>query len=324
MAWSSPKFHCKGSRQQRRSVARSLATALAGLGFLATSFVDVAARPTVDQPAAPEIKQRSPLLPKNSGFVFGVLGSFEFKTAQHRFLDDWETVLRRIEGERETYRNCDKATVKCAPRVEKWRALLRDLKDLPKHTQIKRLNRSINRMVAYVDDRKAFGARDHWATPLESLKGVGDCEDYAIIKFVSLLELGFSSDQMRMTVVRDKRRRILHAVLAVQIDDKTYILDNLFNAPVEQRHVLKYAPLFSANLEHRWAHVATNKIRAAFVTATMNGTLKTTMQRATARVASADARDQSAGVDENAAKAVTAESAATLSRAPVEAVVDWT
>lgn len=213
----------------------------------------------------------APVAAYPGSFAFGLLGSVEFKTASHHFQKDWHDVLKRIDAERPTYELCGAGEDICSEPLRDWRKLLDDLRPLSKEKQLAKLNRAVNRMIAYRDDAEVFGKKDHWATPAEFLAYRGDCEDYAILKFVSLLELGFDNDQLRVAIVKDTRRRLMHAVLMVQIEGKTLILDSLFNAVVEHQHVLKYIPLYSANLNAQWAHVANRKIRAAFITALSNG-----------------------------------------------------
>lgn len=198
-------------------------------------------------------------------FRFGLMGSFEFKTIKHRFEADWKGVLTRIVDESEMYERCTAGAAVCPAHLRKWRDLLEDLKGLPQEVQVERLNKSINRMVSYGDDDKLFGKRDYWASPAEVLHGRGDCEDYAAIKFWSLLELGFRNDQLRLVVVRDRRRGLIHAVTTVQVDGRTLVLDSLFDHPVEPQHILKYEPIYSANLNTQWGHIVTKKIRVGFI-----------------------------------------------------------
>ncbi|MEM8743377.1 MAG: transglutaminase-like cysteine peptidase [Pseudomonadota bacterium] len=199
-------------------------------------------------------------------FKFGVMGSFEFKTVDHRFERDWKGVLTRIVDESEMYERCTAGAADCPEHVRKWRVLLEDLKGLPQEVQVKRLNKAINGMISYADDDKLFGKRDYWASPAEVLHGRGDCEDYSALKFWSLLELGFRNDQLRMVVVRDRRRALMHAVTTVQLDDgRTLVLDSLFDHPVEPQHILKYEPIYSANLNTQWGHIVTKKIRLSFL-----------------------------------------------------------
>ena len=199
------------------------------------------------------------------GFKFGILGSFEFKTVKHRFESDWKGVLTRIVDESELYERCTAGAADCPEEMRRWRTLLEDLKGLPPEIQLARLNKAINRMASYADDDKLFGVRDHWASPVEFLRGRADCEDYAAIKFWSLIELGFRNDQLRLAVVHDRRRNLMHAVTTVQLNGRTFVLDSLFDHVVEQRHILKYEPIYSANLNAQWGHIVTKKIRVSFL-----------------------------------------------------------
>ena len=83
----------------------------------------------------------------------------------------------------------------------------------------------------------------------------GDCEDYAITKYLSLRQLGFAADRLRLVVVQDVVRDLAHAVLAVYLDDEVYILDNLTEAVLPQEQVAQYVPYYSVNELTRWAHV---------------------------------------------------------------------
>ena len=52
----------------------------------------------------------------------------------------------------------------------------------------------------------------------------------------------------------------------VQLDDgRTLVLDSLFDHPVEPQHILKYEPIYSANLNTQWGHIVTKKIRVSFL-----------------------------------------------------------
>ena len=95
--------------------------------------------------------------------------------------------------------------------------------------QLDAVNRFLNNW-RYKEDFANYGRRDYWASPLEFFLRSGDCEDYAIAKYVTLRELGFSAEALRLVVVQDVVRDLAHAVLAVYLDDQVYILDNLTRA----------------------------------------------------------------------------------------------
>ena len=80
-----------------------------------------------------------------------------------------------------------------------------------------------------------------------------------------MIELGFTPDQLRLAIVKDRRRGVLHAILAVRLDGKTYVMDSLQSQPVEQQTVLKYEPIYSLNTEERWAHIVTPKTKSRFL-----------------------------------------------------------
>lgn len=104
-------------------------------------------------------------------------------------------------------------------------------------------------------DIETYGKSDYWASPNEFLKLSGDCEDYSIIKYFALKQLGFNADNMRIVIVKDRIRNIGHAVLAVFINDTAFILDNLSNLVLPHSKYQHYIPQYSVNGVNRWAHI---------------------------------------------------------------------
>lgn len=196
---------------------------------------------------------------------FGLFGSLEFRAGRLDAIVPWARVRDRIAAERPAYSRCDEDLAACPKNLRGWRARLAGLRGKDRLEQLRGLNRFVNREIAYRADAARFARADYWASPAEVLAGSGDCEDYAIAKFVSLIDLGFSNRQLRIAVVRDTVRRIDHAVLTVALDGRTYVLDSLFDEPVPHQYVLQYDPVYSVNLDTRWAHVVTPQIRSAFV-----------------------------------------------------------
>jgi hypothetical protein len=74
--------------------------------------------------------------------------------------------------------------------------------------------------------------------------GAGDCEDYAIAKFVALRLAGISPDDLRIVIMRDTLRGEDHAVAAARLDGRWLMLDNRRMAMVEDAYVRNYRPLF--------------------------------------------------------------------------------
>ncbi|MBO4369655.1 MAG: transglutaminase-like cysteine peptidase [Desulfovibrio sp.] len=107
----------------------------------------------------------------------------------------------------------------------------------------------------YREDPLNWGVPDYWAIPDEFLKKSGDCEDYAIIKYFTLKELGIPADKMRIVVLRDTIRNLAHAVLVVYLDNDAYVLDNLSSAVLSHTRFKHYLPQYSVNEHGRWAHL---------------------------------------------------------------------
>jgi predicted transglutaminase-like cysteine proteinase len=184
-----------------------------------------------------------------------LFGTAEFRAKSLNALPKWQQVLRRIEQEQPTYRACARETAACPSRAAvAWQALVGNQIDRPPIEQLRAINQFLNEWRYKADDQN-YGRRDYWATPLEFLGHSGDCEDYAIAKYVSLRQLGFTPEQLRLVVLRDVVRELAHAVLAVYLDDEVYILDNLTNAVLPQERISHYVPYYSVNETTRWAHV---------------------------------------------------------------------
>jgi predicted transglutaminase-like cysteine proteinase len=122
------------------------------------------------------------------------------------------------------------------------------------------LNDFFNRRVVFTADTDAWGQTDYWASPLETLgKGRGDCEDYVIAKYFSLLAAGVPAAKLRLVYVRATvggpgGAVQAHMVLAYYSAPgaEPLILDNLIGEirPASRRPDLE--PVFSFNSEGLW------------------------------------------------------------------------
>ena len=135
-----------------------------------------------------------------------------------------------------------------------WKDLKQEAEGRPFLEKLEIVNRFWNRW-PYRTDQEVYKKKDYWAAPYEFLVKSGDCEDYSIVKYYTLKELGVPVDDMRIVVVRETIRNIGHAILAVYSGEDIYILDNLSDAVRQARRVRNYAPQFSVNEKYRWVHV---------------------------------------------------------------------
>ena len=66
-------------------------------------------------------------------------------------------------------------------------------------TKLRRINDFINRNIAFEADISVWQQSDYWATPIETIgQGRGDCEDFAILKYVSLRQVGVPASRLRL------------------------------------------------------------------------------------------------------------------------------
>lgn len=149
-----------------------------------------------------------------------------------------------------------------AAAVQQWRQMLAQARAQPEAAKLQAVNDFINRHVAFTDDAVTWGQPDYWATPLETLgRGKGDCEDFTIAKYVSLLQLGVPPAKLRLIYVRasiggpGSGISQAHMVLGYfsSPSGEPLILDNMLDGidPASERGDL--TPVFSFNSQGLWA-----------------------------------------------------------------------
>jgi predicted transglutaminase-like cysteine proteinase len=189
--------------------------------------------------------------------------TLEFRGESLDALPQWQRVIGEIEQESARYEACQEASSPCSSQaLLAWQSMIKSNLDSEPMTQLRAVNRFANRWPSRTDE-KNYLTMDYWASPLSFLKHSGDCEDYAIIKYVSLRQLGFDAERLRLVVVRDVLRDVAHAVLAVNVDQQVFILDNLFQAVLPQERVRQYTPYYSVNENARFSHLRPNGLMVA-------------------------------------------------------------
>lgn len=136
---------------------------------------------------------------------------------------------------------------------ERWRNFLADARGLSPREQIEAVNREMNAH-SYVVDPRNWGQTDYWASPGQFTRRDGDCEDFAIAKFLSLRALGFANDDLRIVVLQDLNLRLAHAILVVYHDGEYLVLDNQISTVVPADVVRHYRPIYSINETRWWLH----------------------------------------------------------------------
>jgi len=107
---------------------------------------------------------------------------------------------------------------------------------------LRKVNKQVNEAITYLSDIENYGVENHAIAepPLRKPKGMpmgkyGDCEDFALTKEKRLRESGWPPHQMRTVTVRVPNRPTLHAVLLVETDKGTLVLDSYDNMIIPQQ-----------------------------------------------------------------------------------------
>jgi predicted transglutaminase-like cysteine proteinase len=176
----------------------------------------------------------------------GMFGYGETQYSGIRDFKKWNDALQRHEVQNMAH----------SAYLQKWKQDIAKIATLPsKAEQVVAVNSYINNAIVYEDDAEVWGKSDYWATPAETFsKGRGDCDDYAIAKFESLKMLGFTENELRIVVLNDERKNILHAVLSVNINGANYILDNQARDVIADTQIAYYSPIYSIGERNWWKH----------------------------------------------------------------------
>jgi predicted transglutaminase-like cysteine proteinase len=159
----------------------------------------------------------------------------------------WTGMLQRYAQERRL-EDAPCTGGRCA--LQEWKAFVTTLRGTDRLRQLQAVNAYANR-ISYRSDLDRHGIADRWATPRETFASSADCEDYAIVKYLSLRKLGWSASELRIVVLKHEVRNELHAVLVAYTNGTAYVLDNLIPDVREHAAIGYYRPIFSIN-EAAW------------------------------------------------------------------------
>nr|WP_269747620.1 transglutaminase-like cysteine peptidase [Photobacterium jeanii] len=155
-------------------------------------------------------------------------------------------------------------------RAKAWRLLLQQLSHKSAHNsgsisgqlnqqqqendKLKSVNQFFNQL-EFIDDIVLWGIQDYWAIPQEFIgAGGGDCEDFSIAKYYSLLALGVDDSKLRLVYVKSMSLNQFHMVVAYypRPEAVPLLLDNIDGEikPATKRPDL--IPIYSFNGSKLW------------------------------------------------------------------------
>lgn len=185
------------------------------------------------------IASANPVSAGNSSFFNGFVNPSSDLSAFHK----WTRVISAEASEKMSLQ-----------RQQGWNHILASSQNSDRMQMLRAVNAMANQY-DYIEDKDGWGSRDYWATPTQFFtKGGGDCEDYAIVKYMALRAMGWNPADMRIVILHDTRLNEMHAVLAVNLEGTTYLLDNQLQDIADATKVRHYRPIYSINEQAWWRY----------------------------------------------------------------------
>ena len=194
------------------------------------------AKMATPDPAEPQIAK--PTVPEPFGLTV-------LPVASGDILTKWTGVEADIRSEREILARCRESAERCPGPARNFLAIVAAGRAQTGRGRIGVINRAINLAIRPMSDLAQWGVPDRWSAPLDTFTtGRGDCEDYAIAKYVALTEAGIAADDLRLVIVRNTAAGEDHAITAARLDGEWIVLDNRWLTMVEDNEVPGMIPLF--------------------------------------------------------------------------------
>ena len=143
-------------------------------------------------------------------------------------------------------------------RVASWAKLLNASQGKTVKEKLELVNNFFNQNVLWVSDYDHYGVEDYWATPLETVaSGGGDCEDFSIAKYFTLIALNVPMEKLTITYVKAESANPINRSHMVMTYYETpaavpLVLDNLIPEikPASERKDL--VPVYTFNGQGLW------------------------------------------------------------------------
>ena len=139
-------------------------------------------------------------------------------------------------------------------RLELWKSLITMGTDWSDQQRLTVVNDFINEL-DFVEDIQQWSKDDYWATPLETLVSRGgDCEDFAIAKYFTLIAMGIEKDKMRLTYAKTVATDEAHLVVTYHEkgSHEPLVLDNIDLNITRSSQREDLLPIYSFNVEGIW------------------------------------------------------------------------
>ena len=125
-----------------------------------------------------------------------LFGTAEVRSKNMKAFPKWTGLLERYFGEAGVPDGDCSATEFNQCHLKYWGQFLDNLQCTDALAQLRSIHGYMNE-APYITDPRNWDLKDYWATPKQFFDRDGDCEDYAIAKFMSLRALGWRNDPDR-------------------------------------------------------------------------------------------------------------------------------
>ena len=156
----------------------------------------------------------------------------------------WRAVKADIDHEQQVMASC-RAQEACPAVAQELLDIVAEGAGRSGRARVGLINRAVDLAITPTRDEAQWGVADHWSPPFETLqRHRGDCEDYAIVKYVALLQAGLSHEDVRIVILRNVLQKEDHAAIAARVDGRWLILDNVRLALVRDTDMIGSIPKF--------------------------------------------------------------------------------
>ncbi len=155
------------------------------------------------------------------------------------------------------------ADVTLTPEVQaRFSDLISEVTPLDDQKKLQRVNQFFNDEVRFISDELHWKQEDYWATPYESLvRRAGDCEDFSLAKYFTLIKAGMDPEKLRITYVKAIKLGQAHMVLAYYPTPSAepLVLDNLIPEIKKASKRRDLVPVYSFNASGFWLNKMSGK-----------------------------------------------------------------
>ena len=222
-----------GYLQQRSAQPQSKVSLFTDGGYLEPAAMVDASFPEVEeQTAAMDYRSVRPLFGMETEPALGDLAS------------KWRAVELEIGHEEKVLADC-RAQKPCPEPARDLLNIIAEGGGRTGRARVGLINRAVDLAITPTADQAQWGVEDRWSSPFETLQTHrGDCEDYAIVKYVALREAGLSSADVKIVILRKLFPSEDHAVAAARVDGEWLILDNRQLTLVRDTDMMRSTPKF--------------------------------------------------------------------------------